>query len=321
MRAHQEGSSEASRPDEARLLPSLPLASWTATKDTLHLWLQIVGKVKLAYMPPRNHWWHVTLRPHLRGLTTGRIPVDATRRFEIGVDLVDHVVTIDTEAGAQERVELVDGLSVAAFDEELHARLGRLGLDVPIVGKPFGVPMTTAFKEDDAHASYDREAVTRWWRILAWSDNVFEAFRGSFYGKTSPVQLFWHSLDLAFSRYSGRRAPAMPEADPVTQEAYSHEVIAFGFWAGDDLLPEPSYYSYTSPEPDHLRSTSLPAPARWTERDGGSLAILDYEAVRTAPDPEGLLRSFLDGAYEGGAAAAGWDRDALESTGADAQPR
>jgi hypothetical protein len=161
---------------------------------------------------------------------------------------------------------------------------------------------------------YDRDAVTRFWRILDWSDGVFDAFSGWFCGKTSPVQLYWHSLDLAFARFNGARAPARPDTDPVTQEAYSHEVIAFGFWPGDEHMPDASYYSYTAPEPAGLRLTKLAPPARWSERSDGSLALLPYEAVRGAGDPRGTLRGFLQSAYEAGAAAAGWDVAALESS-------
>jgi hypothetical protein len=296
------------------LLPSLPLEAWSATKDTLHLWVQIVGKIKLAYVPPRNHWWHVTLHPDVRGLTTGRIPVDETKRFEIRFDFLQHFVSISTNTGAEERLDLHDGISVAAFDRELHAMLDRLGVDVAIVESPYGVPMTTAFWEDEEHASYDSEAVTNFWRILDWSDSVFETFSGWFCGKTSPVQLYWHSLDLAFARFNGARAPARPDADPVTQEAYSHEVIAFGFWPGDNQLPEPSYYSYTAPEPAGLRLMELAAPARWSQRNGGLLALLPYEVARSARDPGATLRAFLQSAYEAGAAAAGWDTVALESS-------
>lgn len=295
-------------------LPSLPYDEWAATRDTLHLWLQIVGKIKLACMPPRNHWWHVTFHPGLRGLTTGRIPFDATRRFEIAFDLIEHFLAVTTESGAEERLDLRDGMSVAAFDSELHAMLGRLGLDVAILETPYGVPMKTGFQQDKEHCSYDGDAVTRYWRVLDWSAGVFEEFNGLFCGKTSPVQLFWHSLDLSVARYSGARAPAMEDADPVTREAYSHEVIAFGFWAGDEQLHEPSYYSYTSPEPDGLRSTKLSSPARWIERNGGSLAVLAYDAVRDSPDPRSALRDFLQSAYLAGADSAGWDVAAFESS-------
>jgi hypothetical protein len=294
-------------------LPSLPLDSWAATKDTLHLWFQVVGKIKLAYMPPKNHWWHVTFHLDLRGFTTGRIPVDKTKRLEIRFDLLNHFVSIATNAGEEARLVLSDGLSVAAFDREIHSMLEGIGVDVTIVESPYGVPMKTQFTEDVEHASYDRDAVARLWRILDWSGTVFEEFSGWFCGKTSPVQLYWHSLDLAFSRFNGSRAPARPNADLVTQEAYSHEVIAFGFWAGDQSLPEPSYYSYTAPEPADLRLKALPSPAQWSERNGGSLALLPLEAVRSAPDPKTALLEFLQSAYEAGASAAGWDMAALES--------
>ena len=303
-----------SPPSGGVYLPSLPLEAWAATKDTLHLWLQVVGKIKLAYVPPRNHWWHVTLHLDVRGLTTRRIPVNETTRFEIAFDLVDHFVSITTNSGAEERLDLRDGLSVAAFDSQLHALLERLGVDVAIVESPYGVPMRARLTEDEEHASYDREAVTRFWRIIDWSDGVFERFSGWFCGKTSPVQLYWHGVDLAFARFNGARAPARPDADPVTQEAYSHEVIAFGFWPGDEQMPEPSYYSYTAPEPANLRLMKLAPPATWSERNGGSLALLPFDAVRRARDPEATLHGFLQSAYEAGATAADWDIAALESS-------
>ena len=179
---------------------------------------------------------------------------------------------------------------------------------------PYGLPTTTPFAADREHASYDADAVTRFWRILDWTDAVFEEFAGRFSGKTSPIHLFWHSFDLAFSRYSGRPGLIGPEADPVTREAYSHEVIAFGFWAGDEQLGEPSFYSYTAPEPTGLRELPLaPGEARWTQRGDGSLAVLPYEGVRTAAEPREALLSFLESAYQGGANAAGWDVDELQS--------
>lgn len=295
-------------------LPDLPLSSWTNTKDTIHLWLQIVGKIKLAYAPPKNHWWHVTLHLDVRGITTRRIPVDATRRFEIGFDLIDHFVRVTTNLGEEERLELHDNLSVSEFDREMHAMLQRLDVDVPILETPYGVPMKTDFTKDQEHAAYDRDAVTRFWRILDWSDGVFDRFSGWFCGKSSPVQLYWHTLDLAFARYNGTRVAPRPDADPVTREAYSHEVIAFGFWAGDEDWPEPGFYSYTAPEPSGLSEKPLPGSGRWTERSGGGLAVLPLDSVRNAADPEAALLEFLQGAYEAGATAAGWDMAHLESS-------
>jgi hypothetical protein len=296
-------------------LPALLYPDWEPTKDTLHLWAQIVGKVKLASSPPKNHWWHVPLYLDVHGLTTRLLHGRNGDGFEIRFDFAHNRLVVET-SGAEESFPLVDGLSVAAFDEELHAALGRLGVDVPIVEHPFGVPTTTPFPDDREHASYDPEAVERFWQVLDWSADVLEEFAGWFCGKQSPVQLFWHSLDLALTRFSGRPAPPLPEADRVTQEAYGAEVVSFGFWAGDPNIREPAYYSYTVPEPKGLREQAL-APAgrtRWVELGTGSLAILAYEVVRTATDPKATLLEFLESAYEAGADAAGWNREELVSS-------
>jgi hypothetical protein len=302
-------------------LPPLPLDGWEPTKDTLHLWLQIVGKVRLASTPPRNHWWHVPLYVDVRGLTTRRMHSPAGVAFEIRFDFLDHRLVVETSAGAVASFDLHDGLSVAGFDAELHGLLDRLGLDVAIRETPFGVPVTTPFRDDRAHASYDRDAVERFWRILGWTDEVFESFSGWFCGKTSPVHLFWHSFDLAVTRFSGRRAPPLPDADPVTQEAYTHEVVSFGFWAGDASIREPSYYSYTAPEPPGLRERPLrPESARWTESGNGSLALLSYESVRAAGDPRAALLAFLESAYRAGSVAAGWESAELTSSWCPSPP-
>ena len=292
-------------------LPELPLEAWEDTKTTLHLWSQIVGKVRLASTAPRNHWWNVTLYVDIRGLTTRRMHASNGVVFQIDFDFVDHRLVVRTNRGDAESFGLVDGLSVAAFDEHLHATLARLGVDVAIRETPFGVPVTTSFTADREHAAYDAHAVERFWRILDWTDGVFEEFAGRYCGKTSPVHIFWHSFDLAVARFSGKRAPE-PPLDAVNREAYSHELIPFGFWAGDQVVREPTYYSYTSPEPDGLRETPLaPDEARWADMYGGLLAVLPYEAVRTADDPRATLLAFLEGAYQAGARAAGWDREAL----------
>jgi Family of unknown function (DUF5996) len=306
------------RPD----LATLALQDWEATKVTLHLWAQIVGKVRMACAAPRNHWWHVTLYVDVRGLTTRRLHAADGVTFEIRLDFIDHRLVVETSRGTAESFPLVDGLSVSEFDESLHRLLARLGVDVAIRESPFGVPTTTPFTQDTEHASYDPNAVERFWRILDWTDGVFEEFAGWYCGKTSPVHLFWHSFDLAVARFGGRRAPALPAADAVNREAYSHEVIAFGFWAGDQKVREPAYYSYTAPEPPDLRGRPLqPAEARWTEQGEGSLALLPYEAVRTADRPRQVLLAFLESAYEAGAEQAGWDRAELESAWCPDPPR
>ncbi|WP_199815213.1 MULTISPECIES: DUF5996 family protein [Streptomyces] len=292
-------------------LPELPLAGWRPTKDTLHLYCQILGKVRLATTPPRNHWWNAPLYVDVRGLTTRRMHHRGTT-FDITLDLVDHALLVRTADGRTRSFDLVDGLSVADFDAHLHRALDGLGVDVAIREQPFGVPMTTPFPRDREHASWDRDAVERFSRVLDWSDSVFEEFSGWFNGKTSPVHLFWHSFDLAVTRFSGRPAP-LQDTDPVTQEAYTHEVVSFGFWPGDDRLGDAAYYSYTAPAPAGLGDQPL-AAGSWTETGAGLLAILPYETVRTSDAPATALLAFLQSAYEAGARLAGWDVDGLEST-------
>jgi Family of unknown function (DUF5996) len=292
-------------------LPQLHLADWRATKDTLHLYCQIVGKIRLASTAPRNHWWNVPLYVDVRGLATRRLHYRDTT-FEITIDFVDHVLIVRTADGRSRSFELGSGLPVADFDAHIHEILSELGIDVDIKEQPFGVPMTTPFAQDAEHASWDREAIRRFGRILDWSDSVFEEFSGWFNGKTSPVHLFWHSLDLAVTRFSGRPTPPM-QADRVTREAYTHEVISFGFWPGDDTVGDAAYYSYTAPEPAGLRDQPLSA-GEWIESGSGLLALLPYEDVRTARAPRNTLLAFCQSAYEAGARLAGWDTSSFEST-------
>jgi hypothetical protein len=297
------------------LLPALSLHDWEQTKTTLHLWSQIVGKIRMASTPPRNHWWNVPLYVDVRGLTTRRMQAGSGVVFQIDFDFVDHRLVVATNRGGLESFELLDGLSVAQFDESLHAALDGLGIDVAIRKIPFGLSTGTPFPADREHASYDPDAVERFWRILDWTDQVFEEFAGWYSGKTSPVHLFWHSFDLALARFGGRRAPPIPCADLVTREAYSHEVISFGFWPGDENVREPMYYSYTAPEPDGLRGRRLhPDEAFWSTHGGGALALLPYDAVRGAADPRMVLLAFLESAYRAGADASYWDRSELESS-------
>ncbi len=290
----------------APALPVLALEDWVATKQTLHLWVQIIGKLRLALMPARNHWWNAPLYVSVQGLTTRRMPAGGVG-LELELDLVHHRLvarTADRELG----FDLVDGLSVAELHSRVIETVAELGVEVAIRSQPFGIPITTPFADDHEHASYDRDAVGRFLRILHWNSDVFEEFAGWYSGKTSPVHFFWHSFDLALTRFSGRRAPAMDGVDAVTAEAYSHEVISFGFWAGDDQTPFPAYYSYTAPEPPALRDRPLrPDAAAWIDQRGGSLALLRYDDVRAAPDPGAVLLEFLQSSYEAGAVSAGWD--------------
>jgi Family of unknown function (DUF5996) len=304
------------------VLPELRLEEWEETKDTLHLWLQIVGKIRMASTPPRNHWWHVPLYVDARGLTTRRMHAKNGTAFSIDFDFVDHRLVVRTDRGDVDSLELVDGLSVAGFDESLHAILTRFGTDVAIREEPYGLPTTTPFPDDREHASYDREAVARFWRILGWTDGVLEEFAGWYCGKTSPVHLFWHGFDLAVTRFGGPRAPQRPDASPVDREAYSHEVVSFGFWMGDANVTEPNYYSYTAPEPARLRLEPLmPGAAHWSAQAGGSIALLPYEAVRVAAEPRAALLPFLESAYQAGARLSGWDIAGLTSAWCPTTPQ
>jgi hypothetical protein len=292
--------------------PALPYEEWRPTQQTLHRFAQMVGKVRMTLVPFRNHWWHVTLAVSAHGLTTGPMPYgDLTAEIEI--DVVDHRLRVRTSEGRTAGFALRDRLPCARFYADLSAALRDVGVAVHVPTTPFDLGDSPEFPDDTDHDSYDADAVERFWRVLRSTDHVLGRFASRFNGKASPVQLFWHGFDLAHARYSGRRAPALDGADAVTAEAYSHEVIAFGWWPGDDrLTPYPAFYSYAAPEPAGLREQPLePAAAEWQEAGNGSLAILPYDAVRTAPDPAAALLDFYESAYQAGAAAAGWDERAF----------
>jgi Family of unknown function (DUF5996) len=289
-------------------LEPLPYEVWEPTKTTLHLWCQIIGKIALRSTALRNHWWNMTFVPRPHGPAT-RLLRNGGRFFEIELDLLEHAVVVRAhDVREPATFPLYDGLSVAEFFANLKAALASLGIVVPILARPYGVPYATPFTRDREHHAYDATAVRRWWNIILWSTGVFEDFASSFVGKQGPVQLFWHSFDLALGRYSGARAPGPPKDDPVAQEAYSHEVIAFGFWPGDPNTPAPTYYTYTAPEPATLADQPLaPAGAAWGAAGNGHLGTLAYETVRTSPDPARALTEFLVSAYDAGTRAAGWD--------------
>jgi hypothetical protein len=299
-------------------LPELALEDWQESRDTLHLWLQIVGKVKLASAHPLNHWWHVTYRVDPRGLTTGLMWHEGEHGligFRIDFDLIEHQLVITTSEDGRAAFPLEDGLSVAAFDRQLHTELRGLGVDVQIQELPFGTPISNQpFPEDESHRAYDPDYIQRFHWVLLFVENVFEEFAGWFCGKQSPVQVFWHSFDLAHTRFSGRPAPPL-DADSVTQEAYSHELISFGFWPGDLDTKFPAFYSYTAPEPATLSEQPLePATAYWHDTGRGHLAILPYDEVRGSADPRATLLRFLDSGYQAGATVADWALAELDSS-------
>lgn len=284
----------------------IPLEAWRSTKNTLHLYLQIVGKIRLAMHPRVNHWWHVPLYVSPRGLTTRPIPAGAGN-FEIEFDLRSHTLNIRTSDGRHEDFSLYDGLSVGDFYSSVLANLAKLGIEPRIKPIPYEVPSTTPFPEDVENRSYDKEYVERFHRVLVGVDNVLEEFRGRFIGKSTPVHVFWHSFDIALTRFSGRPAVPRDGAGLVEREAYSHEVISFGFWFGDDNVPAPAFYSYTAPEPAGLTGEPLsPTAARW-DTSRGAMALLMYDDARKAEDPREAILEFLDSAYQAGARTAKWD--------------
>ncbi len=285
-------------------LPSLPLEDWKDTKETLHRYTQIVGKVRLEYSPFRNHWWHAPLYVSTHGLTTSPIPY-RNITFEISFDLLDNRLVVSTSEG-EGFVFALDDLPVAEFYARLFEGLRSLGVELSINTTSFDLGDEQTLAENAFHYVCDREYVGRYWHILVQVDQIFKEFAGRFNGKTSPVQLYWHGFDLAVTRFSGRRAPEREGADKVTREAYSHEVISFGFWPGDRNTLAPTFYSYTAPEPDGLTGQPLrPETAFWAPE--GGMALLMYDDLRQADSPKTTLLEFMESAYEAGARTASWD--------------
>ena len=289
--------------------PPLPLEEWKDTCATLHMWTQIAGKVRLAQTPLVNHYWNVPLYVSARGLTTTAMPHDE-RFFEMEFDFIDHLLVIKCSDGASANVAL-EPKSVADFYRETMAALRGVGLEVQIWKMPVEIPDPIPFDEDQQHASYDREPVERFWRILRSSERVLQEFRSRFIGKCSPVHFFWGSFDLAVTRFSGRPAPPRPDADPITREAYSHEVISHGWWPGHGPLGKPAFYSYTAPAPEGLSEAKLRPEQAFYSNDLSEFLLL-YDDVRNAPDPDAALMDFCQSTYEAGANLAKWDRASLE---------
>ena len=297
--------------------PAIPYDEWRDTYATLHMWVQIVGKVRLARTPWVNHSWHVPLYLTARGLTTSPIPY-GERMFQIDFDFIAHRLLIQASDGA-ERILALAPRSVADFHRELFARLSEMGLQVRIHGKPNEVADPIPFAGDERHASYDADAAHRFWRALTQADRVLKQFRDGFVGKSSPVHFFWGSFDLALTRFSGRVAPEHPGGVPncpdwVTREAYSHEVSSCGFWPGGDALPQPVFYAYAYPQPPGYAGAPVrPAAARYDGTLGEFL--LPYEDVRHSSSPDATLLAFLQDCYQAAAGLGRWDRAALERHG------
>lgn len=304
--------------------PELPYEAWQDTYATLHMWSQIVGKIRLVQTPWLNHSWHVVLYVSARGLTTSPIPF-GDRSFQLDFDFLDHVLRASVSDGGQKEIALFPR-SVADFYADLMRSLAELGIEVRINELPNEIPDAIRFSEDHAHASYDRDYAERHWRVLLQVNRVLHGFRTSFIGKCSPVHFFWGSFDLAVTRFSGRRAPLHPGGvpnlpDAVTQEAYSHEVSSAGFWPGSAGVEYPAFYSYAYPEPPGFSAAPIRPKEAFYSNDLREY-VLPYDAVRSAPDPDGLLIDFLISTYEAAAVLGKWDRAALEcDIGVPGRPR
>ena len=289
--------------------PALPLAEWSATRDTLHLWMQMVGKLRLALSPRLNHWWEVPLYVSARGLATSAIPY-RLGVFEVEFDFISHVLRFTTSRNETKTMALAPR-SVADFYREFKATLAALGIEARIWPMPVEIPNPIRFDQDTVHASYDPVYANRLWRILVTLDPICKEFRARFIGKASPVHFFWGSADLAATRFSGRRARERPGADAVTREAYSHEVSSVGWWPGNGGFDAPMFYAYAAPEPPGFRESEIrPAQTSYNAQIGEFL--LPYDAVRNSADPAGMLMEFFQSTYEAAANLGNWDRAALE---------
>ena len=308
-REHKPAGQQPAATARAQAWPALPFAEWKDTCATLHMWTQIVGKVRLARSPYMNHWWQVPLYVSARGLTTSPIPCPYGD-FEIEFDFIEHALRFETSRGETEIIELAP-CTVADFYREVMDTLKSLDMETKIWTMPVEIPNPIRFDRDSVHASYDPEYANRFWRILSSVDAIFKEFRGRFIGKASPVHFFWGSFDLAVTRFSGRPAPERPGADSITREAYSHEVSSVGWWPGGGDIASPMFYSYAAPEPAGFKeSPARPAKAFYSTPLNEFL--LSYDDVRTAAEPRTALLDFCQSTYEAAATLAKWDRPALE---------
>ena len=298
-----------SKSGDKDMLPALPFDSWKDTLATLHMWSQIVGKVRLKLCPLVNHWWNVPFYITARGMTTSPMPYEQ-RDIEVQFDFIEHKILIETSEGRVVTMAMAPQ-SVADFYKKFMAALAELGINVRIRTMPCEIPDPIPFEQDNTHSAYDPEAAHKFWRILVWVDQIFKEFRAGFQGKASPVHFFWGSFDLAVTRFSGRPAPERPGADSITREAYSHEVSSAGFWPGGGDIKGPAFYSYAAPEPSGFAEQRVGPPAAFYHAQMKEFLLM-YDDVRTAASPKGALMEFLQSTYNAAADLGKWDRNGLE---------
>ncbi|GAA1075440.1 DUF5996 family protein [Nocardiopsis metallicus] len=305
------------------LFPAFPLDEWYDTKQTVHRFEQIVGKVRLAHSPRRNHWWNVPFHLTGSGITSRPMGlVDGNPVFTVDFDFVRHQLVASNLQGHTACFPL-QGHSVSSFYLQFQSALDSLGVDGSIpVAHPFDLPdADRPFADDREHATYVPEHATRYWQVLSQVNLVLEEFAAGFSGKTSPVHHFWHTFDLALTRFSSHPVDQPEAAGGLVREAYSREAVSFGFWFGDDTIPEPCFYAYAAPEPERLTEQPLsPAAAEWVPSGHGHLALLRYADARKQPDPRAAVLAFFESAYRAGAGELGWDIDALACPGGVTDP-
>ncbi|HLK51450.1 MAG TPA: DUF5996 family protein [Bryobacteraceae bacterium] len=289
--------------------PELPLARWKDTYATLHMWTQVVGKVRLALSPPVNHWWQVPLYVSARGLSTSTIPY-GSRIFDMEFDFLQHRLVIRVSDGQAKTIGLYPR-SVADFYQEFMKTLAGLEIEVKIWKMPVEISEPIPFDRDEQHAAYDADYVSRFWRILVQADSILKEFRGRYAGKCSPVHFFWGSFDLAVTRFSGRPAPERTGVDAMTREAYSHECSSAGFWPGGGAVEGAAFYSYTVPEPEGFAAARVEPPSAFYHSDLHEFIVM-YDDVRTLAAPRAALLQFFESTYQAGATLGQWDRAALE---------
>lgn len=295
-------------------LPTLQYKGNEQKKMTLHLFMQIMGKIRLKMAPRKNHWWYATEYIDIRGFTTGPIRYNAgADQFDVTINVQKHQLEINTSRGEFEGFGLDDKLTVAEFYQKLMGIMRKFDIPVSIVDIPYDLGIEKSFDEITKYHHYDKNYTENLWRTLLWINNVFKEFSGRFYGKTCPVHLYWHSMDLAVTRFSGNEAPPMgADARISDKDAYTHECISFGFWAGDENIGEPAFYSYTYPSPKGLEKETLkPSSAEWIDSNGNPMALLKYKNVYNIENPGKELLEFLESAYRAGAKKANWDIEKL----------